>query len=240
MPLYFRCKSCGAEHLSPIVFNDRNAFEKTHLSRNTFECPRNRMIARYDREDLFWKVDLSGSGLVRAPDPRSAVHQTSLESARILMLDDEPATLRFLEVLLQHAGYREISALTDPRRVVEVFDAFSPDIVLLDLQMPHLDGFAVLERLRPRIGGAVPVPVVVLTGEIEPEAKQRVLAEGASDFLSKPFDSVEVLLRVKNLLETRMLHRELQRQVQLLESELRARDARDAGGTVGAPARGSQ
>ena len=131
-----------------------------------------------------------------------------LNEARILIVDDELANVRLLERLLKQTGYHSIVTTTDPRQVRGLYDELRPDLILLDLMMPHLDGVAVMGQL------AIPedayVPILVLTADITMEAKQRALAAGAKDFLTKPFDRVEVLLRIKNLLDTRFLYLELE------------------------------
>jgi len=144
-------------------------------------------------------------------------------TARILIVDDQEANIRFLDGLLRKAGYAAVRGTTEARDVPSLYVEFQPDLVLLDLHMPEEDGFMVLERLRPLIPPGSYVPVLVLTADITPEARKRALAGGAKDFLSKPFDTTEVLLRIKNLLETRFLHRALTDQNQMLEGRVRDR-----------------
>ncbi|MDP3684900.1 MAG: hybrid sensor histidine kinase/response regulator, partial [Ignavibacteria bacterium] len=100
---------------------------------------------------------------------------------------------------------------------------FKPDIILLDLMMPHLDGFQILEQLKEIIPAGNYLPILVLTADVSPDAKQIALAGGASDFLSKPFDLIEVDLRIKNLLKTRYLHQQLENQNQILEEKVKER-----------------
>ncbi len=128
---------------------------------------------------------------------------------RILIVDDEAANVRLLERLLDDDGFTEVRSTTDSRRALAMFREARPDLVLLDLAMPFLDGFAVLEQIRGEIPAGEFLPVLVLTADISREAKQRVLRSGAKDFLTKPFDTTEVVLRIRNLLETRRLHRDL-------------------------------
>ena len=146
-----------------------------------------------------------------------------LKNAAILIVDDEGANVLLLKRLLQQAGYTHVSSTTDPREVLPLFGAAPPDLILLDLHMPYLDGFAVLELLAPQMAAGTYLPILVLTADITPEAKRRALAMGARDFLTKPFDPTEVLLRIRNLLETRYLHRQLQDQNRLLEEKVRER-----------------
>jgi signal transduction histidine kinase len=138
-------------------------------------------------------------------------------TAHILVVDDEEANVDLLEQMLARAGYSSVAGTTDPRRVVAMVREQQPDLILLDLLMPHLDGYAVLEQLRPEVGEHVYLPVLVLTADITSAAKQRALSLGAHDFLTKPFDHVELLLRIHNLLHTRVLHLRLRQQNALLE-----------------------
>jgi len=146
-----------------------------------------------------------------------------LRGSRILVVDDEIANVRVLRRLLERAGYGDVLGTTDPREAVSLYEEEHPDLVLLDLHMPHMDGFEVLQGLRARIPGDVYLPVLVLTGDLDPEVKERALSMGARDFVTKPFESTEVLLRIKNLLETRHLHRELRSYSLTLEERVRAR-----------------
>jgi putative two-component system response regulator len=147
----------------------------------------------------------------------------TLYQAHILIVDDQRPNVRLLERILEQAGYTTTRGTTDPREVVELFDEFQPDLVLLDLHMHHMDGYAVMEALKTRIPVSAYFPILVVTADITPEAKRRALSAGARDFLSKPFDTTEVLLRIKNLLETRFLHLQLQNQNQALEAKVRER-----------------
>jgi len=147
-----------------------------------------------------------------------------LTDARILIADDEPANVRLLERLLNQAGYRNVRATTDSRQVRTLYEDFRPDLILLDLMMPHLDGVAVMAQL-PITAGEY-VPILVLTADVTAQGKERALTAGAKDFLTKPFDRTEVLLRIKNLLDTRFLYRELERQNRSLEQIVAERTER--------------
>jgi putative two-component system response regulator len=138
------------------------------------------------------------------------VEDLNPQNARLLIIDDQESSVLFLENLLQQGGYTGWRSVRDPRQAVAVCAEFQPDLILLDLIMPNLDGFEVLEQLRPFLAEQVYRPVLVLTADITPESKRRALAAGAKDFLAKPLDAIEVLLRVKNLLETRFLYLQLQ------------------------------
>lgn len=147
----------------------------------------------------------------------------TLEQSRILIIDDQPENVRLLDRLLRRAGYESIRGTSDPRDAEGVFDDFRPDLILLDLHMPHLDGFQVMDLLRPHIPEQSYLPILFLTGDKDPEVRQRALAAGARDFLTKPFEITEVILRIKNLLETRMLHLQLQEHNETLELKVRER-----------------
>lgn len=143
--------------------------------------------------------------------------------AQILLIDDEPDNLTVLEGLLRHAGFRSIVSTSDPREAADLFSEIAPDLIVLDLHMPHRDGFEVMSDLKPLIPESTYLPILVLTGDPNPDLRRRALARGAKDFLTKPFESMEVLLRIKNLLETRLLHQELRRHNETLEEKVRER-----------------
>lgn len=151
------------------------------------------------------------------------MQQENLKNARLLIVDDEVANVRLLERLFERGGYSNYKGTTDSRLAVGLFQEFQPDLILLDLLMPHLDGFAVLEQLKPMIPEGTYLPVLVLTADVSQETKRRALAAGAKDFVIKPFDVTEVLLRVRNLLETRFLYLEIRAQNELLEQRVQER-----------------
>ena len=131
-------------------------------------------------------------------------------AARVLIVDDQPANLRLLEDLFIGEGLTQVVGTTDARTALGLFNAFDPDLIVLDLMMPELDGYAVLEQLKRRGDPYDFRPVLVITADATAEAKRRALALGAKDFLTKPFDTLEAMLRVWNLLETRVLYKRLQ------------------------------
>ena len=151
------------------------------------------------------------------------MNETAVESARILIVDDEETNVRLLERILDRAGYTNIESTTDPGGVLRLFTWYQPDLLLLDLHMPHLSGFEVMRQLQQLIPAGTYLPILVLTADASPGAKERSLSDGAKDFLTKPFDATEVMLRVRNLLETRFLHLQLQNQNQNLEDRVRQR-----------------
>src|SRR5579864_4674569 len=147
--------------------------------------------------------------------------EDNLKDARILIVDDQEVNTELLESLLKDDGYANCKSIRDPREVLPLYTKFQPDLILLDLMMPYLDGYAVMQQIGPRVPEGTYMPILVLTGEATAEAKKKALSMGAKDFLAKPLDSTEVLLRVRNLLETRFLHLRLQNQNQLLEEKVR-------------------
>ena len=131
-------------------------------------------------------------------------------AARVLIIDDQPANLRLLEDLFIGEGLTQVVGTTDARTALGLYNAFDPDLIVLDLMMPELDGYALLEQLKRRGDPYDFRPVLVITADATVEAKLRALALGAKDFLTKPFDTLEAMLRVWNLLETRVLYKRLQ------------------------------
>jgi cyclic di-GMP phosphodiesterase len=143
--------------------------------------------------------------------------------ARILIVDDEEANVKLLERVLSIAGYQHVVSTTDPRQVLDLVPTFQPDLILLDLLMPHLDGFAVMDWLRSEIPDDSYLPVLVLTADATTETRRRALAGGARDFLTKPIDVDEVLLRIANMLDLRFLHLQLQGEKGALEERVQER-----------------
>jgi putative nucleotidyltransferase with HDIG domain len=150
-----------------------------------------------------------------------SIHE--MTHARILVVDDQESNVRLLERLLHLKGYDCIETITDSRLTVERFVLTRPDLVLLDLRMPHLSGLEVLKELQPIIGTEEYLPILILTADTAPETRQTALSMGAKDFLNKPFDAIEVLLRIRNLLETRFLYLQLRDQNALLDRKVRER-----------------
>jgi len=148
------------------------------------------------------------------------IKEETLKNARILIVDDQEANVMLLERLLTASGYHNFMSTNDPRQVLPMFGKFQPDLILLDLMMPYLDGYAVMQQIGPRIPEGTYLPILVLTAEVNVEAKQKALTMGAKDFLTKPLDAIEVILRIKNLLETRFLHLRMQNQKVLLEEQV--------------------
>lgn len=158
------------------------------------------------------------------------IDATELLNASILIVDDQSANVMLLEQMLANVGYTNVTSTTDPFIVCALYQQHHYDLILLDLQMPGMDGFEVLEALKV-IEPFGYLPVLVITAQ--PGHKIRALQAGAKDFVSKPFELVEVETRIRNMLEVRLLHQKLNNYNQQLEStvllrtaELRASEAR--------------
>ncbi len=147
----------------------------------------------------------------------------SLVDASILVVDDQRPNVVLLEKLLRAAGVGSVHTVTDARQVVTRCLELNPDLVLLDLHMPHMDGYEVLAALREALPDDSFLPVLVLTADVTTEARERALDAGAKDFLTKPLDRVETIQRVRNLLETRALYRTVQEHNTRLRGELEQR-----------------
>jgi putative two-component system response regulator len=143
--------------------------------------------------------------------------------AKILIVDDQSPNVVLLERMLEQWGYAHVATTTQSHEVPGLFASLKPDLILLDLQMPKPDGFELLEILGPELQKTPRTPVLILTADVTVATRQRALSAGASDFLSKPLDPIEVRLRIANLLETRRLELEMVSQNQLLEASVRAR-----------------
>ncbi|MDZ4298866.1 MAG: response regulator [Moraxellaceae bacterium] len=137
------------------------------------------------------------------------MNNNAIFQSRILVIDDEPANVELLEQLLHREGFNNVISTTESERALAIFHAFKPDLILLDLRMPKIDGFSLLTSLAEFRSAQVFLPVIVLTADVTRETKHKALAMGATDFLTKPFDTIEVMLRIWNLLETTLLHKQL-------------------------------
>jgi putative two-component system response regulator len=154
----------------------------------------------------------------------------ALKTMPILVVDDQPANVELLEQVLAGAGYVDVHGTEDPLEVEELVERLDPQLLILDLHMPRMDGFDLLEQLRPAERADVVLPVLILTADATSDATQRALALGAQDFVAKPFDFPELLLRVRNLLHTRRLAMELSSQRAGLYDQVieRTRELEDA------------
>ena len=143
-------------------------------------------------------------------------------NARLLIIDDEDANIEVLERILVRAGFTRIVTSNDSRQATALYVEHRPDLILLDLHMPHMDGLEVMDQLN-EIAEASYLPILILSGDLTPEARRDALSRGAKDFVNKPFQQDELLLRIKTLLETRFLYIQIQSQNQVLEAKVRER-----------------
>jgi PAS domain S-box-containing protein len=150
------------------------------------------------------------------------VNNADILNASILIVDDQEANVQLLEQVLLDAGYRCVSSTINPQDVSALHRKNDYDLILLDLQMPGMDGFEVMESLKAIIGEGY-LPVLVITAQ--PGHKLRALQAGAKDFISKPFDLVEVKTRIHNMLEVRLLYKKLENQNTVLEQTVQQRTA---------------
>lgn len=147
----------------------------------------------------------------------------NLLTAKILVVDDTEANLIYLKSLLKLSGFTAVTCISDSRKVLEYVSENEPDIILLDLMMPYLSGFDIMDSLSEIMEQTSYLPILVLTADTTQESKQKALASGAHDFLHKPLDSTEVIQRTQNLLHTRYLHKQQQQQKVHLEELVKAR-----------------
>jgi len=139
-----------------------------------------------------------------------------------MLVDDETVNLKLLTRILETNGYTNLTAIQDPREVVDQYRQSRPDLILLDINMPFLDGYQVLDQLKKLEDPLMP-PVVVLTAQRGQEFMLKALKMGARDYLTKPFDMGELLLRVQNMLDVHRAHRHLYRQKEILNATVKAR-----------------
>jgi PAS domain S-box-containing protein len=150
------------------------------------------------------------------------ISNTEILNARILIVDDQDANVKLLEQLLGQAGYINVSSCMQPEEVCALHRKNPFDLILLDLQMPKMDGFQVMEGLKTNEADSY-LPVIVLTAQ--PGHKQHALEAGAKDFISKPFDLIEVKTRIHNMLEVRLLYKKLESYNKVLELTVQERTA---------------
>ncbi|HEX8832606.1 MAG TPA: HD domain-containing phosphohydrolase [Abditibacteriaceae bacterium] len=144
----------------------------------------------------------------------------NLLHSKILIVDDDVSNIQLLSDILRFNGFKDIKTAHDPRGVISLFIEFEPDIVLLDLNMPHISGFELLRMMQPLIGDSDYLPILVISAEEGYEVRRQVLTDGASDFLSKPYIAEEVCIRVSNMLRIRHRNLELQAQIRQRSEEL--------------------
>ena len=147
---------------------------------------------------------------------------TLILDAKILIVDDEEGNLRVLERLLKKIGYREVLTANSGEKGVELYRREQPDLVLLDLKMPEFSGFDVMKALRQEMTEDY-LPILILTAQQDRDTRLEALENGAKDFLTKPFELPEILARINNMLEVRLLHKEVRNQNRILEQRVRER-----------------
>ncbi|MGE4278228.1 MAG: HD domain-containing phosphohydrolase [Magnetospirillum sp.] len=145
----------------------------------------------------------------------------AVSQAPILIVDDNPVNVALLEDVLDEGGYENLYSTTDPTKAVTLARAHCVDLILLDIRMPVMDGFQVMQALTDELKHGL--PVLVLTAQNDRETRLRALTGGARDFVTKPFDTEEVLQRVRNLLELRLMLRERENQAEILEQKVHER-----------------
>ncbi|MDV7340737.1 response regulator [Terasakiella sp. A23] len=143
-----------------------------------------------------------------------------LRQSKILVVDDKPANVLLLEQFLEEEGYENVISTTDSREVVNLYVTEKVDMILLDIRMPYMDGIQVMEALKEVIGPDDYLPILVLTAQTDMETRQKALAMGARDFLTKPFQPWEVFQRIHNLLETRCFYMSQRSRANILADEV--------------------
>lgn len=142
--------------------------------------------------------------------------------ARILIVDDEPANLKLLDRMLGGQGYEALVLIDDPRQVITQYRTARPDLILLDINMPHLNGYQIIEQIQA-LNDPLQPPIVMLTAQHGKDFLLRALTAGVRDYITKPFDRNELLMRVRNLLDAHQAHRMVHDQKNALESMVRQR-----------------
>lgn len=143
-------------------------------------------------------------------------------NAKILIVDDEPGNILVLERMLKFTGFKNINSTQNGQEVAELYNSFSPDLILLDLMMPNFDGFDVMKSLKEKMGDDY-LPILILTAQRDHSTRLRALESGAKDFVNKPFESTEILARIRNMLEVRLLHNQVRDHNKTLEIKVAER-----------------
>jgi len=157
------------------------------------------------------------------------IQDLDIFNARILIVDDSQRNITLLETMLSDAGYTSFVSIKDPRKTTSLYTSFKPDLIILDINMPDMDGFQVMKMLQTMNKDDY-VPVLVITAQQDKSTRLKSLQSGAKDFLTKPFDLTETLMRIRNMLEVRLLHNQVHDQNALLERKVmeRTKDLSDA------------
>ena len=148
--------------------------------------------------------------------------KTQIFQANILIIDDEPINVKLLQKILARKGYTNIQATSDPREVEALCEKTEFDAFLLDIRMPYIDGYGIMEMLSKHFADDY-MPVLVLTAQTDRDTRLKALECGAKDFLTKPFDQLEALTRIYNLLSVRLMHKQVKKQNALLEETVKQR-----------------
>ncbi len=150
------------------------------------------------------------------------IEENQILNAKILIIDDESANIMLLEQLLKQKGYQHYTSISDPRKATQTYEQFCPDLVLLDMNMPHKDGLTLLKEFNELEKDSY-APVMILTAQTDNKIRIEALEAGARDFLSKPFDLVEVSLRIRNMIEVRLLNNQVKMYNEILEGKVQER-----------------
>lgn len=148
--------------------------------------------------------------------------ENDILNAKILIIDDQKLHLGLLEDILRKAGYRNIKTSSDPQMAIVLYQEFAPDLILLDLVMPKIDGFCVMDELKEIIQDDQ-LPVLALSPEKGQDIRLKSLQAGAIDFISKPYEGMEVLIRIRNIIESQLLHKQVKDQKKILEEKVQER-----------------
>jgi putative two-component system response regulator len=149
--------------------------------------------------------------------------QQEITKGRILIVDDTESHVLLLRKILKGAGYLTVATTTNPEEAVDLYKEFEPELVVLDLHMQPIDGFQILDQLKAVEPADSYVPALMMTALNDPDVLNRALERGARDFLNKPFDRVEALTRIRNMIEVRMLHKRVRENNRVLEDTVRDR-----------------
>jgi putative two-component system response regulator len=146
-----------------------------------------------------------------------------LKNGKILIVDDQESNINLVVSMLRDRGFLSLHSITDSRRVLAMFTELQPDLVLLDLRMPNVDGLSLLKQLRSRISGTEYLPFLIITGDLSERTRQNALSLGAKDFLTKPINPAEAVLRMYNLLETRFMYLAVRERNRVLDETVKQR-----------------
>ncbi len=150
------------------------------------------------------------------------ISEEQILGAKILIVDDQKLHVLLLEKILESAGYKSVFSETSPRKTIDLYHKIQPDIVLMDLHMPEIDGLVLIKQLKD-LKGDTYLPILALSVEKSQDIRLRALEAGATDFLSKPYENIEVLVRIRNMIEIRLMDDQVRNQNKILESKVKER-----------------